>query len=530
MTTQANTTAIPKRGRRARWLWVGLLLPLWGAPAARAYEAETTLAGLTQQAALASRLHGALVDRFGRSQGLFDPLRLRLSQLDPQRAHSLRASLLRLDPAEGYAPEDLSAPSASPSSPAGEKMINRALRAPERQPALGWLMAGAVLESLPASRARHHFLAGASPAGAPLGLHLWGDEGRSGTSLSAVSRGLSTTRELLAGVAFDGTGQPATSWVESPENPLSLSAYRRAYRQAVLGRSEAEREGALVEALLAAGAVLALLGEMGDPAQVRNDPDALLGAGAYPLFVAQRYGRAGVPAPLPAAEAPQLQGLRLAQLFFSGSGAGLAERTARRFFSAGSLPGTARAQAAPRPSGVPDSLTLGPSPTLARPRPGVTRVPLGWPSQRSGYLGDREAPHKLAWQRLPAEGGEPPRLRFTQDERCYADQAAVLLPETGRYQVAALDLLLGADLRLSHKEGQLKISYGGALRRGQLTLLGEDKEGLRTVLRSVKLDSVAAGAPLFEGSLPAGIQRIAVLLEGQDAQDEALITSASLGL
>lgn len=497
---------------------------------ARAYEAETTLAGLAQQAALASRLHGVLVERFGRSQGIFDPLRLRLSALPPREARALRASLLRLDPAEGYAPEDLSAPTT------GDPHLSRALRAPERQPALGWLMAGVVLESLPPGQVRHHFLDSRGQ-----GLHLMGDEGRGGAARSAVARGLATTRELMTGVAFDGTGLPAMNWLNLPggapvraaqsddQSDYSLTSYQAAYRKAVLAESEADREAALVQALLSAGAILGVLGQLGDPAHARNDPDPMLGAGAYQLFVAQRYGRAGVPAPQAEGDAPQLRGVHhLRDLFFSGTGVGLAERTAARFFSAGSVPGTLRAGDAPRPPGTPEALTLGPSPSLGGDRPGETRVPLGWSQSRSGYLGDREVPHRVAWQRVPAEGGQPPRLRFTLDARCHSEQAAALLPEVARYETAALDLLLGGDLRLQRSEGQLLISYPGGLRRGQITVLGEDRDGRRRVLQR---SAVATGqAPLYTAPLPAGLLRVAVLVEGQDAHDEALLTSATLGL
>lgn len=490
-----------------RRLACGVLGVLMLGGAARGYEADSTLAGLVEQAALSSRLHRVLAERFGRSQGLFDPLRLSLGRLPAAQARSLRSRLLRLDPVEGYAPEDLS-------------KGTYGLRAPERQAALGWLMAGAVIESLPASRARNHFTNGQSGAG----LTLVGDEQRGAVAVSAVRLGLASSRELLTGVAFDGTGRSAREWVgtagAADDNDLSLAAFQRAYVDAVTGKDEGARETALAQALLAAGAVLGVLGQQGDPAYVRNDPDPLLGAAAYQAFVAKRFGRAGVPAPLPAQAAPWLSGVkRLDGLFYSGDGRGLSERTARNFYSAGSLPGSERGAAAP--------LRGLPMPRAGEKLPGV------FARASAGYFGDAAVPHRVAWRRVPVTRGEAPRVTWFLDERCHADYAAALLPEIGRYQVAALELLFGGDAQLSRdRQGALHLRLDVPLRGGKVTVLGEDRQGQRRVMYS---GALGAGAEhvlpvvLTEAGTPA-LQRLAVLVDGTDGEGQRALTSAELGL
>ena len=71
---------------------------------------------------------------------------------------------------------------------------------------------------------------------------------------------------------------------------------------------------------------MSVLSQMADPAYVRGDLATVLG-GDGAARVAQRFGRAGVPA-LPRSEAAPPR--RLRDLFADGEGGGLAESTARR--------------------------------------------------------------------------------------------------------------------------------------------------------------------------------------------------------
>ena len=129
-------------------------LGLAEAPAACAYEAVTTQAGLSQQAALASRLHRRLIQRLVHPLGLFEPLRLDLSSLPSTRARNLYGRLVGLDPAEGYAPE-WQQPGAGQAHPLG------------RQHALGWLVEKYV-GILLAARSEHEHFAATVVIGHPL--------------------------------------------------------------------------------------------------------------------------------------------------------------------------------------------------------------------------------------------------------------------------------------------------------------------------------------------------------------------------
>src|SRR5262249_8936495 len=102
----------------------------------------------------------------------------------------------------------------------------------------------------------------------------------------------------------------------------------------------AERDDALARALLAAGAILHVLEDAGDPAFVRNDFRVELeqNRAPYDRFVARRYGPLAVPEP---GGAPIVRA-HLVELLHDKQGGGLAERTARRFFTDGTLPGSGR--------------------------------------------------------------------------------------------------------------------------------------------------------------------------------------------
>lgn len=287
-------------------------LALGGAPTARAFDGVTTLAGLSEQAALASRLHQRLAERFSCSLGLFEPLRLELSLLESRRAGDLYGRLLSLDPGQGYAPE-------------WRERVPGRTHPPARLSAIGWLAAGSVLETTPAWRVRNHFFDPRTQRGLSRGP----GETVATASLQATAAGLSNVRDLFAGAAVDGTGIAAPEWVLSSQNELGRSAFLRAYERAVLAKDAAERESALADALLDVGAMAAVLAQLGDPAHVDNRLEVVLD-GSFRTAVAERFGRAGVPAPAPIAE-KTLPPRKLTELFFDGRGSGLSEQTVKHF-------------------------------------------------------------------------------------------------------------------------------------------------------------------------------------------------------
>jgi len=433
----------------ARCVSVSLALSVGGLFAgpltsAAAYEAVTTQAGLTQQAALVSRLHRRMIQRFVHPLGLFEPLRLDLDALPAHRARELYGRLIGLDPAEGYAPEWQA--SSGRVHPLG------------RQHVLGWLSAGTVIESVPAARLANHFFDPATGAG----LHA---PDRLRASLTAVEFGLSSVRQLLAGAAFDGNGLAAPDWVAAPENvnDLGLAAFLAAYERAERAELPGQRESALAEVLLSAGAMLGVLEQMGDPAYLRGDlAEVLSGGGA--MAVAARFGRAGVPPVQPAPSASDAQEasavpLHLRDLFADGRGGGLAERTASRCASAG--------------------------------------------TDKNGTLS------------------------------CYTTAAPALLAEVGRYGQRLIDYLFRGELSLAVSDGGLRIEVVTAelpFGSGALTLLGEQAEGRRRVLRTVATLPTLVGGQVGQFTLSPeerrDLHRVVVLFSGRDRANEPIVTSA----
>src|SRR5204862_2738509 len=131
------------------------------------------------------------------------------------------------------------------------------------------------------------------------GLHRSGLLGGLGIGVASVARGVGSVRDLLAGEAFDGTGLASTGWLTAPDNELGLARFLAARERAVIAPTPAERESALAEALLCAGALLHVIEDAADPPRVHNDERTDLDAGGAPLdaFAAARFGRHAVPAP-----------------------------------------------------------------------------------------------------------------------------------------------------------------------------------------------------------------------------------------
>lgn len=212
-------------GRR---LAVVLALALIPATAA-AWEPQTTHGGLAEQAALASRLHKRLVS-LGFAGGLFEAL-----TIPPADAPALSAALKLLSPTHGSVPD-----------------------ARGRQSALAWLTAGAALADLPASQGANHFFDPSTGAG-------W----------IAPERGLTgRLRELIGQGALPSKGIPAPDWLTAKGNPFSLDQFLNQYAKAVSAATPGERSRYMAAALVAAGAMLHTLGDLGAPSRVRGDAAA----------------------------------------------------------------------------------------------------------------------------------------------------------------------------------------------------------------------------------------------------------------
>jgi hypothetical protein len=311
-------TKTQKVSRASVWTLVAAV-SIGASVPARAYDPATTHAGLTERSVTASGLHKVLARRLGLPLGLFEPVRLGSGA---ENERSLRDRLTALDPADGYRPASDGTASA-----------------------LAWIVAGSVIANTPAERGRNLFY---DPSRGT-GLRGEGD----GAAFSHAVRSLfddGTFRSLATGTDFNLTGLPATEWLASPQNDVGLAVFARELEAAVASADPAARGAALARALLALGGTLAVLQDAGEPAHVRNDfVGAYLsdGAGradnpfdrasAFERFVADRYGRLGLPASGAPVSRPSVTAFITAE-----DRQGLADRTQRRFFSPGTVPGDAR--------------------------------------------------------------------------------------------------------------------------------------------------------------------------------------------
>ena len=426
-----------------------ILCLAFAATSAHAWDAATTHAGLTENAVLASHLGRFLVDTLHRPLGLYEPLTLEGATA---RVRSLRSALDRLDAAAGY-------------QPAAGKL-----------PALEWVVAGSVLEETPAGRVRNHFYDPATGKGLEQGGYLSGLDLR----LDGVRDGVDGIGDLLSGGGFDGTGVSSIAWMNAPGNALSLDKWLDARERASSALTARERDAALAEALLVAGALVHLVEDAGEPALVHGDFRVDLAREGGPLrrWVAERHGRLDVPAPSGGAE----HLAHLADAIHRADGEGLADRTARRFPSLGTV-------------GV---------------RPATQSGKGAW-----GYATSADARHLARWKR--DSGGV---IAWDLDERCLADAAAVLLPETARAALSALEHLLRGGLVLD--AGVVKVG-ALSLGPGRVTVFDDDAGKRRPVVTR----DVSGGAPGDTLSdLPTTLTgKTVVVYRGRDAEGEPLVLS-----
>jgi hypothetical protein len=444
---------------------------------------------------MASGLHKVLARRLGRPLGLFEPLRLREADLGDAEARALRGRLGALDPAGGY-------------RPAADGVAS----------ALGWVVAGSVIAGTPAERGRNLFYDPARGAG----LGGAGD----GAAFSHGVRALlddGTFRALATGTDFNLTGLPATEWLVSPDNDVGLVAFSRELEAAVAAPEAAARGTALARALLALGGTLAVLQDAGEPAHVRNDfVGAYLASGgdnpfdrssAFERYVAERYGRLGLPAAAAAVARPTVMSFITAT-----DRQGLADRTQRRFFSAGTLPEDAVVDR--------DTTTVevmhDARGSLAYGLPRLPRLELHTLGERRyAYDGSRRL---LAYERVPG------RVRFFLDDAVYADTARALLPEIAAYGAGLVDHLFRVELAISAKDGVIAVEGRGASGAldGQVRVYAEDARGRRTELAAGALAGAGGTARVtLAAALPSGTRRLAAVLRGRDAAGDLVAVAES---
>jgi hypothetical protein len=439
---------------------------------AHAWEAQTTHAGLAEQAALSSRLHKRLV-ALGFQGGLFEPL-----TIPPADAPALIENLKLLSPSHGAVPD-----------------------ARGRQTALAWIAAGASLADVPARHAVHHFYDPTTRKG-------WQKPSR------GVLAGLSNAiREAVGRASIPSAGMPAIDWITSKDNPFHLAAFMEQYAKAVSAATPGERSRHMAAALVAAGAILHVLGDLGSPSRVRGDSAAhfeALGGGPDDLgsrferIAALAYGRLGVPAPSRVVTRQHLH-----DYFSSKDGTGLADLVARTYYSTNTLP---------PPTRVSDE--FAPQLVRAQPKP-PSKLNLMAASREDGTTLRAKDGTCLARYRVQNN-----LVTFHSDDECMLEQLAQILPEVAAYETGLLDFLLRGELTIT--TGPQVVVTGKDLGAGTVEVLVEDARGVRT---SIGTAQVAGGkTELARIPAPGAGRRIVAVFRGADAVGEPIVAVGALAL
>ena len=284
-----------------------------------AYDPATTHAGLTQRAAMASALHAALVKRFGRPLGLFEPVPFAAASLPDDERRFLKVRLDALDPAGGYRPGDDGVATS-----------------------MAWLVAGSVIAWTPAERGQNSFYDPSRGAG----LRQGGGIRELGQSLRLMFDG-GSLRGWATGTDFDLDGPPSTAWVQSARNDVGLTTL---YDQLELSVAAGDRDRAQHRARARAAwrwaacsrccrmpasrrACATTSAALFSATTCRARPDRSIAAprssGSSPTAMAS---------PVSGGRARRSIGRTVLAYFTATDFQGLADRTQRRFYSAGTVP------------------------------------------------------------------------------------------------------------------------------------------------------------------------------------------------
>ncbi len=451
---------------------------------AQAWEPATTHAGLTEESARAADLHKRLREQFGTNKGLYTML-----TIPEADAPGLFQILRKLNPTHGYVPNSKGKMSAQ-----------------------SWLVAGSVVADVPAANASNHFLdprSGRSLSGARAG----GAGHRMGRHLSGVSYG----SQLQTG------GEAANLWWKSPKNSMGYPGFADQFRKAVASATPGERDRHLAGTLLAAGAMLHVLQDMGSPAHVRDDigsnqeqvSENYHDRGSrFERIAALAFGRLGVPRATGTPSLPTLDAH-----FSNAAATGLADLTESNYFSNGTLP---RETSARRDDGS-SVFRQAIVDQLRRPAPSPhSRLDIVAARNAEGATWRNDAGTCLTRYRL-----QHAKVKFWIDDDCALEQLEVILPSVAAYGSSFLQSLFPENLSLTKIAGKLLVTantkqYG----EGTFTLYADAADKTRSAFQS------AAASPGNVVGIPAvlpprGTQRVTVLFDGKDSLGNPMLATRS---
>jgi hypothetical protein len=508
------------RRRGGRWMLAATLAgSLFVAPPAHGYEASRTHAGLAEKSAYRSGLHRFLRETHRLPLGLFNRVTFTRSVLPAGEATAVIRRLRQLDPATGAVPDELRRPGAQTVS----------------LPAIGWLVAGAMLEQQPAHRERHHFFDPVRRGG----LRVPGFFRQLAYRVLDAFESGGTVGGILTGSNFDLTGDRLDDWLISRDNELGLHALSAALVRSAQAADEPTRQTHLALGLLGLGATLHLLGDAAAPGHVRNDFGAQLERGprstsvfdrasAYETFVDEEFGRWGIPEPTAAGGEPSPRA-RLRDFLIAstpgpeqpGRPVGLIDYTWPRYFSAETVPRPVRLGALePAPLAVANR-------SLKLPRPVVDQIDLAAAARPEGAYVMHEGRRILHYRRSDAY------LVFDLDARCHLDAARDLLPRAVAAGTAYLDQVLSRALVPVAQPGQLaELRWkGGRLVNVELVwLTGAPGHADRRVVarqRYSAVQSTARVTPLDPSQRKAAETATTVVLRGENPSGEPIVAFAA---
>jgi hypothetical protein len=285
------------------------------------------------------------------------------------------------------------------------------------------------------------------------------------------------------------------------------------YVKAVSAATPGERSRHMAGTLVAAGALLHVLGDLGAPSRVRGDSAAYfepLGGGPDDLgsrferVAALAFGRLGIPAP-----SRVITRAHLRDYFSNAEGTGLADVISTSYFSPNTLPAATR-------------VGTNTHPKLARPLPAL-------PSKLNLMAATRDdgttlrAPDGTCLARYRVEHGV---VSFYLDDECMLEEVSAILPEVSAYETGLLDFLFRGELTLT-AGNDLVVSAKG-LGAGTVEIFSEDLLGVRTSL--AKIQYAGGKDELARYSQPLVGQRLIALFRGVDAQGEPIVAVGAVTL